>query len=229
NGQLSGSASLPVIDWGNHNVIEDTQGGSIGPVSNTFGLSSYLEWGSYGRMGAYSADGLGPKAAGAVGTREGYDGCDSWSFVTGNLAKPYCNIKSGYILAEEFASAGTQVGKTLDSTELKQGAYTGCSVSPTANCSVVEFNGFDGYLLIGPNDRFQPIKYNLYMNLKISSASAQPLISITANSVPGATCSAPGTIGTFGPNLTSTWTTQGTQVDLTSYSGCGLGFTLGPT
>lgn len=226
NSQLSGSALLPVIDFGSHNVVEDTSNTSIGPVSNVFGVGSYLEWGNYGRNGAYSAGGAGPKAAGAVGTSEGYDGCDSAYAITGNFAKPYCNEKSGKILSEEWASAGMGQ-KILDPTELSQGSYTSCAISPTAACNAVDFNGFSGFLLIGPADRFQPEPYAFYADMKLASGSGSTNVYIRAASNTYATCASPGTVAQYQPNLTSTWQTFRFDADLSSYSGCTLTFSFG--
>lgn len=222
-----GQLSQPVLDYGSQNVDEDTTNTSVGVVSNVYGVGSYLEWGNYGRGGAYSALGSGPKIASAVGTRESYDGDDSMYAFTGNYLHPYMNAKSGYISTEEFASSGQMaVGKVLDATE-PHGSYTACSVGGSSNCNVSAFNGPFGALLVGPWDRIQPIPQTLSMNLKLVTGSQSVFINIFAGSQPGATCATPGPVATyFPPGPNNTWQPFSTKIDLSSYSGCVLSFSF---
>jgi hypothetical protein len=129
---------------------------------------------------------------------------------------------SGYVSA-------TQVTLSTAAPFSPKGSYTSCSVTGSTSCNVSAFNGFNGGILVGNFDRLQPIPQELSLWMRTASGTISTLLYVTALTGSYATCSSPGTIINPTIALTSTWTPFSYPIDLSSYSGCDIGFSVGPS
>jgi hypothetical protein len=226
-GQLSSSAAAPLLNYGTQNVIIGTANTSQGPITTTYGQCSYCDWGSFSNAGTYSANGSGPIIAAGAGNRNTYNGDDSMYAVMGNYSLPSpTNILAGFISNDEMASSGLL--KTIDPTAPK-GSYTTCTVTTYSSCAVSTFNGFNGGILIGPYDRLQPLPQELTLWMRTASGSNSFLLYVQALNPTAGTCSSPGTIINPTVPVTSTWAAYSFAVNLSSYTGCDIGFSVGPS
>ncbi len=226
-GQFSSSQAAPILNYGVQNVIENTDKTSQGVVSTTYGVCSYCDWGQFNRSKIYSAGGLGPIISPGVGNRNSYDGDDSTYALLGvySTVSP-TNILAGFISNDEMASTG--LTKTIDMTAPK-GSYVTCNINGSTSCNAQSFNGFSGGILIGPFDRLQNIPNELTVWLKATSGTPSFLMYVQALSGSYATCSSAGTIINPLVTVSTTWTAYSFPIDLSSRSGCDLGFSFGPT
>lgn len=226
NGQIAN----PILVYGSKNTFKDISGSNSGYKDNLWSThQQFLNWATDTSCTQWAAGQQGPVACG-VGTIQQYNGRSIASAVTGNSTHPYQNPESGKILPGEwntFANLDSlpmSVGNTIDPTEPYWGSYSACNLGGTGNCQVGAFDGFNGFIFIGPNNRLQDAPYVVEANFKTANAPSAFTLTMSAFDSGSGQCAAPQySIARFN-NIptTTTWQHYSFPVDFTGRAGCTL-------
>jgi hypothetical protein len=232
DGQLSGSATNPVILYGSNIQIKNTITTLSGQVSNTYGVGSLLNWGAQNHVASPAGYGAGPITT-VIGARETYDGSDGYAIDTGLGATPYVNRKSGYFSPDELGpfpsvdASPMTTAFTVDQTLNVYGGngWVGCAVTSSTGCNPYHLDGFFGGVYIGNgSQRLAAINYAVTLALK--TTSNQTLNFQIQALTPGAGCSASTPYNANVMVAGGQWNivTLPSLVNLSGNSGCILGF-----
>lgn len=219
--QLAG----PSFNYGTNNYFDKMYGTVIGfnDAGIYNGALSFYNWGKFGTC-EMSSIGGGPNQNCGAGFTQSWNGHDAWATIMGDLVHPSYNVLGGVISPDEF-NLGASMPVVFDSTELWWGKHSECGIGTGLECIGSEFDGFAGYIAIGPFRRITNAKMVLKTNLKLSSSgTASVRILFTAQDGLGTGCTPNFALaaGTF--TVTSTgWTPVQVPVDFTNYAGCTLG------
>jgi hypothetical protein len=142
----------------------------------------------------------------------------------GDTVHPNENVLGGMILQGEWAEAGLPV--VSDATELWWGSHAECRMGSGLQCIVQQFDGFNGYVFIGPHQRITNARMVLKMNVMAKSPGTFNFrVLLTAQSPSrGSICTPNYSLvqGTY-TATSKGWTPVQLPVDFTGYAGCTLG------
>jgi hypothetical protein len=223
---INSQMSSPFINYGSYNSFENLTGLNSGYLSNAWG-SNVMNWGTFSSCSAYSNQG-GPLTSCFAGAVQSYDGHTPEATQHGNLVHPPVNFGGGQIVPGEWNTAGNldlspmSVGYVVDPTEPYWGSYAGCNLGGAAQCSIGHFDGFNGSILVGPNQRIVDGPYMLNAEFKSATAGGQFTIYVAAFNSGSGFCSAGGIIATKTITTTTTWTPVSIPIDFTGKAGCAL-------
>lgn len=229
NSQLS----FPAIDYGINNDFGTVNGTTLAYSSNTWdGRTQFFEWGAGGRC--QIAQGPGAPVACAGSLVQGYAGRSISSSVTGTKE---VNPEGGKITPGEWNTDGQfdanpmAIANVVDTTEPFWGRYAGCNLGSGALCSIEEFEGFNGFIYIGQNQRIADQPYVLQMDLESAGGAGQVTVTVAAQDSGSGQCSSTGTVGTGTFTTATTWNAASQPftmpVDFTGHAGCVLQVNLG--
>jgi hypothetical protein len=232
-GNLASTNNDPAVNYGPNTAFHEVLGPLSTTTSNTYGLSSFLNYGA-NISGCALIPGIstndGCITPGVGSSRRPSQGQSGETFSTGNLTAPYVDSIDGFITPSGIGSW------TFDDTAPITHSYWSCGTgtNPQVYCeNVSQFigNGNGGGQLV-------PGQYDLIGAFKATSGAAQTLnFSLIAyqSGLPTAPyCTAVGGSGQtpvpINGNssvivpISTTWAKVDLgKVDLSSYSGCGFG------
>lgn len=230
---LAGTSGFPVINYGENNRFLGTQNTAIGFVSNTFGLSSFLNWGLLSDCGAWAGGGPGPITPCGISNMPGYSGRTAESENVGNMTHPFVNAVGGFILPGEWNSNGSldsqpmTTASTLDTTEPYWNRYTSCNIGTGLTCAPTHFDGFNGFIYIGPLNRIVDAPYLLNFDYLTPGGANSFFLTIrTFNPATGTGCSGGAQVFQAQFTTSSSWQQATVPVDFTGQAGCILGVTF---
>lgn len=220
------SLHLPAIDYGINNDFGIVDGSNSGYITNVWDSNpQFLEWGTNGKCSAW-AGGLGPEVSCGASIPQGYQGRGIEPSVTGSKAyfalggmiNPWMWNNNGMFDSNPMTTTGT-----ADTTAMYWGASATCSLSGGSICQSVHFNGFNGFLYIGPFNQLYDGPYLLDATFKTNSSSSF-VLTIRAQDSGSGTCASPSTLfsGTITTGTTFAPPTVQPLVDMTGKAGCVL-------
>jgi hypothetical protein len=158
---------------------------------------------------------------------QGYSGRSISGSVTGTKEE---NPEGGKVTPGEwntngaFDSAPMSVSNVVDPTEPFWGRYAGCNLGGTALCHPAAFDGFGGYIYIGPHQRLADQPYLAQMDLMSATAGGQVQVVISALDSGTGRCSSAGAIASQTFTTTTSWNDLNhpftLPVDFTGRAGC---------
>jgi hypothetical protein len=225
-----GQLSAPVIIYGAGIDIEAVSGLNIGYITNAW-PSNYMNWGEFSSCSSYAGGANGPLISCGPGLAEPYKGRTVESAMWGANVSPIYNPLGGMIQPGEWGSPLSPTGMTVDNvvdpTEPAWGKYAGCNLNPDSQCLVEAFDGFNGYIYIGPFNRIAPAAYRVEANYKSATAPGQVTLAVAAYSPGGGLCpSPPGTVASIVLNATTSWQHVSLPVNFSGAAGCTLAVQL---
>lgn len=230
---LSGTSAFPVINMGENNRFMGTQNTAVGFVSNAFGLSSFLNWGLVTDCTGWAGGGPGPLTPCGVSNMPGYTGITAESENIGNMVHPFVNAVGGFILPSEWNSNGSldsqpmTTATTLDTTEPYWNRYTSCNIGTGLTCAPTHWDGFNGFIYIGPFNRIVDAPYLLNFDYLTPGGANSFFLTInTFNPLTGTGCSGGSQVYQHQFTSSSSWQQATVVVDFTGQAGCILGVTF---
>lgn len=226
---LSGSASFPVINQGTSNQFIDTQNTAVLFVGNTFGLSSFLNWGFFSNCSGWAGGGSGPTTNCGIGNMPQNVGLTADSEIYGT--SPYVNPTLGFIQPGEWLttldSHPMTTGSKVDTTEPYWNRSATCAIGTGLTCAPTHFDGFNGFIYIGPGNRIIDAPYQLSFDYQTPGGANSFFLTInTFNPATGTGCSGGSQVYQHQFTTSSSWINQTVNVDFTGQAGCILGLTF---
>lgn len=182
--------SFPTMDYGAQNDYGTLDGNAMPYLTQIYdGSAQMLFWGQGARCSITSN--LGAPIACGASTVQGYEGRSADPsfngsapfFAMGGVVTPWMWNSNGSLDSAPMTTTGT-----TDTTAAYWGASATCAISPSAQCHVKSFHGFNGYTYIGPWNQISPIKYTLDASYKTLSGSSQFVVIISAEDPGSGTC-----------------------------------------
>lgn len=219
--------SNPVFNYGTNNYFDNMNGLNTGIFKVVYdGTLSFWNWGNFGSGDCSNGSGGGVRTMCAVGMVQSYNGHDAFATMFGDPVHPNANLLGGMILPEEFATAGAPL--VYDGTELWWAKHSECSINPSSDCIYDSFDGFNGFIFVGPYQRITDTKSVVKANFRAkSSGSLTVFFQIYAtNPFSSSSCvvgGVPTLIGQTQVTVTNSgWTQAKVPVDFTGYANCAM-------
>ena len=216
--------SNPVFNYGSNNYFEHMSGLNTGYFSQVYTGYGFYNWGNYAQGECSNGNNGGANTLCGIGFVQSYNGHDAFATMMGDTVHPNENLLGGMILQGEWAEAGLPV--VSDATELWWGSHAECRVGPGLECISLQFDGFNGYVYIGPHQRITNARMVLKMNVMAKSAGTFKFrVLLTAqNPSRGSICTPNYSLAQGTYTATSRgWTPVQLPVDFSGYAGCSLG------
>jgi hypothetical protein len=217
--------AVPIFNYGSNNYFEHLYG-----VENTYnannvynGTSQFYNWGNFSTAQCQTGS-FGPQQNCSPGTVQSYDGHDIWASMMGNNIHPSENVLGGMIVPGEWAYSG--MAQVADPTELWWGQHSECPIGPANECISTQWDGFGGYIYVGPHKRIADTQYVLKANIKLKNSGTATFRLMFSVQDPGSgTCASPNyALDPVNFSVTSSgWTAIQAPVDFTGYPGCTMG------
>lgn len=213
--------SVPIFNYGSNNYFDNLYGLTLGSYDNNVynGTSQFYNWGQNSTCQGTTGTG-GPQRTLCVGAVQSYNGHDAWATMFGNVDHPTENLLGGMITPGEWATSGFPV--VFDSTELWWGQHSECSMNPSNECIAAQFDGFGGYLYIGPHQRIVDSTMVMKASVRLKNAGTMTFRIMYSGQNPGNTSCVPNfslAPATF--TVTSSgWTAIQQPVNFTGLASC---------
>ena len=211
--------ALPTFNYGSNNYFGNLSGVSQGyNGTNTYDPTQplFYNWGNFGTCQASAAQ--GPKAPCGPNFVQDYNGHDAWASMMGDLVHPAYNILGGMIVPGEWT--GMNKNQVFDPTELWWGSHSECALGGAAECVTNQFDGFNGYIYIGPSQRIAAAKYAIKLNVKTSTSMTFNVQIVANNPNSNAYCTPNFNVQTVTLSGTTAWVPNLIPVDLSNLQGC---------
>lgn len=227
------SIPLPAIDYGIDNDFGVLDGSNAGYITNTWDASrpQFLLWGKNATCSAF-AGGQGPAIACGASTVQGYQGRGidpsiygtKAHFILGGMITPWMWQTAGNLDTNPFTATGAP-----DATATYWGASSQCALGGGALCHTSHFNGFNGFLYVGPFNQVYDGPYSLDATFKSSSAPSSFTLTIRANDSGTGQCASGSSTTVYSGTISTTTSFAAPAVppdfDMTGHAGCVLDIT----
>lgn len=234
----NGQWSVPILNYGQNNDWQDIAGIPNVYYTNTWtGGLQFLNWGTASSCAMYGGGQNGPLGICGPGFVQSYNGHSIDAAVTGTVVggHPQENSAGGQIAPGEWNANASydpfpmSVGYAADPTELYWGSHAACNVSGSGQCNPEHFDGFNGFIYIGPHQRIVDGNYVLAGNFRTVTGSSAVAMYIGAYDSGTGQCGTTGQIAAFTINATTSWAEQTFgPISFTGRAGCILAVTFGP-
>ena len=217
--------SQPWINYGSNNTFTNISGLSGTTAANTWVAGGTINWGSNSSCSAF-AGGQGPALPCGPSWVQPVSGQTADTFSSGNLAHPYRSKQDSAITPGEWNNIGLDTTPmtnafTVDNTEPFYRSYASCTIGGGTQCDITHFDGFTGFITIGPGARVADGPYVAVADFKTATAASQFRFVISAVDQGNGACSAPSSVSISTVPTTTTWTPFTSQpFSFTGYAGC---------
>lgn len=219
--------AVPVFNYGSNNYFDDLVALNVSYYDNNIynGTNQFYNWGKFSTCSA-QIGAAGPLRTCGVGFVQSYNGHDAWASMMGNNLHPTENILGGMILPGEWANGGFNV--VQDATEPWWGQHMECPIGGSGvQCLINQFDGFNGYIYVGPHQRITDTQMVMKADVKLKSGTNSPAsfrIMYAVEDSGSGTCANPNFAldPAFFGATSAGWTHIEQPVDFTGSAGCVL-------